>query len=74
MITNKTSIFIDEVYDDLARETNLLITYKNINSFAESKDDLDFGDRHVLDIHPGATEIDSDLEQEYKKVVQVKAY
>ena len=62
------SIFADEINEEMFKETNILMTYKDINNFAESKNDLPNTSQIVMDISPEVKEIDSDLEIDYRKI------
>lgn len=68
----RSTIFFEEIFEDIARSTNLLITYKDINSYATSKNDLNQANQYVLDIPTDVKEIDSDLEEEYRQIVKMR--
>lgn len=62
------SIFADEINEQIFKESNILMTYKDINVFATSKNDLPESSQIVMDLPSEVKEIDSDMEIEYRAV------
>lgn len=62
------SIFADEINEEIFKQSNILMTYKDINAFATSKNDLPEQSQIVMDISNDMKEIDSEMEMDYRIV------
>ena len=62
------SIFEDEIKEEQYSQSNLLITYKDIFPIANSKEELPESDKIVMERPSEEWEIDSDLEEDYRRI------